>query len=399
MRSQWIAITSLLALLASAWIEPTPATQVMVVLNSDLQIETELKRVRIDVMNADEPTRPIASDEFALRAGETEGTHRLPLSFSLIPSAKDPAVRFLVVARGYGSNDVNAAAIVEQKVIAAFESEQTLLLEMFLGRVCLQKLCDEQTTCYVRAEQGFTAGQCGAIPVRTLPQVEPSKAIEESDWSPFFSGDGDGDSAPDHLGDGSAGDSKDGGLDGDANHLGDGGGDPTTFNDAGLPVACAAPNLEAARCDLPETYEPNNGTSTALPLPITAGCGGLTSTLRSNDLDYFYFSTTLDEPVRVTLDYTAAGTEDLKLWVDPGQGPIGSGRVHSRPRPSPFAPTPGSATRPTSTRVLPLSVSPIACSSTPSSAPTSTKTMTTPKRRRPWRLVRTARSPSPPPST
>ncbi len=170
----------LLVLAAACRGEDVPATQVIVSVNSDLDVGTELTSVAIFVLDGD-GDEVVAMHPFELTdARREEGKVRLPFSIGI---EKRQATRFRLDVIGYGPSgtDGESMAVVEQKVSASFRDRETLLVKVFLGAPCLGNVCPDETTCYVRAERDVAAGECGDI---MEPELQPVRPGTEGDaWN------------------------------------------------------------------------------------------------------------------------------------------------------------------------------------------------------------------------
>ena len=232
-RSAWLALlASLAALTACTGTEQTPATQVIVAITSDLPAEETLSRVEVTLSRRDgsDVTR---MQDFAIVAGEAQdGEYVLPLSFSVVPGEESS---FLIAVTGYGPLGAGGAEekLVEQRAIATFEPETTLLLRIFLGRICLRNFCDGDATqvCYAADKLDVQAGQCGellAFEPEDLETVDlellPDLSLPPDGVVVLGTDGGADDDGPDAGGGaGSAGSAGDGSLDGgvDAGCVGD----------------------------------------------------------------------------------------------------------------------------------------------------------------------------------
>jgi hypothetical protein len=302
-QARWLL--ACMCLVSACSLEPKPATQVMVVVNSDLSVGDELKRVRVEVLDPEGSAVPVAAREFALRADMAkEGTHTLPLSFSVVPGSAQN--RFLLAVFGYASHARDAAPIVEQKVVAAFQKERTLLLEVFLGRVCVGQLCGEQATCYVTPEGEIAAGECGQIPERELRPVAPEDAFDAAMWPASAERD-------------AGGPESDGSVDAEPPEMKTDADVPEANEDGGAPQANPPQQCEAITvpsedlCAMADTFEPNDDTANAHEIVLSDGCTVLESTLRGAERDVFTLVPPRNDPMLVRLGYTAVGQADLAL--------------------------------------------------------------------------------------
>lgn len=160
----------------------TPATQVLVVVYSDLALGEQLSRIEASVQSADGVRTVSAPFPFALAVDEErpEGKYSLPLSFGIL---KPPggANTFRVVITGFGplGPEGSEVEVIEQKAIASFQQQRTLRLTVFLGSVCLQKACDADVACYPTAEHEIDAGACGPLQAPALDRVEPHSELQD----------------------------------------------------------------------------------------------------------------------------------------------------------------------------------------------------------------------------
>lgn len=150
-----------------------PATQVIVAITSDLQPVRELSRVQISLSKRD-GSDVVTMQDFALvKSKPKTGQQQLPITFAI---GKGGEASFLLTVRGYGPLGAGGAErqVVEQKAIATFQDRKTLLLQVFLGRVCLDNLCggDADLVCYPTDVGRKKAGQCGAIPELDADELE-----------------------------------------------------------------------------------------------------------------------------------------------------------------------------------------------------------------------------------
>lgn len=153
--------------------ETNPATQIVVSIDSDLVVGTELGRVEAEVAKED-GTRTGAKHTFKL-----SGTSALPVSFGV---QKQTANRFLLIVKGFSPA---GAEVIEQRVIAEFAADKSVLLQVFLGRGCFNKGCPGEQTC-------TGEGQCAAPRVaRNLPTVEPGAEPGGDDPGPSSNNGGD----------------------------------------------------------------------------------------------------------------------------------------------------------------------------------------------------------------
>jgi hypothetical protein len=112
-----------------------PATQIIVAITSDLTPATELSRIEIQVSKRD-GSDVVSKQDFAIADKSPKpGQEQLPLTFSI---GKGTEQSFLLTVSGFGPLGANGAEakLVESDVIATFQARKTLLLKVFLGRIC-----------------------------------------------------------------------------------------------------------------------------------------------------------------------------------------------------------------------------------------------------------------------
>lgn len=138
MRRSRLAVPAL-ALLAACSKDPT---QIIVVVDSDLAVPSELVAVRAVVRWTGEDA--VADERFGLLGGQlSESRHSLPLSFGLGPGAAldgEVSVELHALRPGDGAHFVRRA-------VTRFRPNQTLLLPLFLARDCRSESCRAMETC------------------------------------------------------------------------------------------------------------------------------------------------------------------------------------------------------------------------------------------------------------
>lgn len=178
-------LASLLLMLCSACSELTaPATQLIVVVQSDLELDTALTRVRVEL-------RRLGSDDsledrsFSLRPdAHGKRPYELPFSFGVVKPDRGET-RFVLVVTGSGpfGKDGAEITVVQQKAIASFQDRRAMQLNMFLAAVCGGKFCessgDGDWTCYPEAEDGVERGECGPVKERQLSEVKPGRELAD----------------------------------------------------------------------------------------------------------------------------------------------------------------------------------------------------------------------------
>jgi Protein of unknown function (DUF1566) len=151
---------------------PATLTQILVVVDSDLTVGSELTAIQVGVFDRTGSGEALGTRSFQL-ASEVQSplTFTLPLSFGIAPSSRSSGRDFKLVVTGRGRPDglPSETDVVEQKVIAAFVPGQSLRLGVFLARPCYTKLCREEAA----GELTCVRGDCVDVPVLTdLPRAD-----------------------------------------------------------------------------------------------------------------------------------------------------------------------------------------------------------------------------------
>ncbi len=132
----------------------SPTTQLLVVVDSDLEVPRELATIVVSVEGADS----------ALVLGDDEPL-RVPLSFGVVPrdASETQRVDLSVVAL-----DADGRSLVTRRVVTSFVHGRTLLLPVPLARACLAVECGTEETC--------EGGACVAalIDPATLASADPA---------------------------------------------------------------------------------------------------------------------------------------------------------------------------------------------------------------------------------
>ena len=145
------------------------ATQLMVLVNSDLQVDDELAEVRAAV-RPDADGALLWSLTFNLSEVEPapSGTFTLPLTFGIAPRSENPDLPVVIEVAGHRSGDGQPRVV--QRAQTGFIESQILLVPMFLARQCIDVDCDPGLTC--------DGGQCvpDEIDVAELEPISPNLA-------------------------------------------------------------------------------------------------------------------------------------------------------------------------------------------------------------------------------
>jgi predicted esterase len=314
-RALRLSCLGLLLLLNGSCVEELAATEVVVLIDSDLAVGSELTSLDISVYNRQ---GTVQLHTRTLQLGQqpsSPGVFRLPLTFSLQEQNQESADFRLVVTGRRGGE-----AVVEQQVLTSFRSNTALLLTVFLARSCAANLCraaGSDQTCDSRS------GQCVPIPVAMgLPEAE-GDGLEDYQRPDFAAVSQDGAVPSAGAMDGGVAVSSDAAGPSPSLEAGPGGAMPAA--DAAAPTldAAAAPRDAAAPSDAgvapptdsggPSPSEDGGAVTDAGSVgPADAGSSGPTPTL---------------PPVVGTCPVLATGTATIlgasvRLWVGPKRGPL-----------------------------------------------------------------------------
>ncbi len=130
------------------------STEIVVFVQSDLSVPTELDSVRVDISGAS------ASSwlSFPLTASNESGKTTLPIQVSLVP-ANSNDLEFDVKATGF----LGSSAMVSQETSSSCTVGQRRVLTLYLGRSCLNPTCGS----------GLTCSSASCIPVKVSPSDLP----------------------------------------------------------------------------------------------------------------------------------------------------------------------------------------------------------------------------------
>ena len=142
----------------------TSSTVLRVRIDSDMAVGTELTRLELSVTDeAENSTNVVFSD------GTDVDGDTLPWEVDLKQRSGLPAP-LRVIVRGYGQEDADSVEVEtgRREVLARFDPQNTVLLDVALARSCLGTTCDDQTldtTC------DATSGLCAAVVEATGLQI------------------------------------------------------------------------------------------------------------------------------------------------------------------------------------------------------------------------------------
>lgn len=148
------------ALTASAGCEPEPLTEIMVLVDTDMAVPSELDGFLVKIYAQENPDSPIVERPFDL-VTQT----KLPADFGVLPRDGDASRQITVdvTANVVGHDDFTTRAIT------TFVEGRKVYLQMFLARRCIGVQCSEDETC--RRE--------GCVPV-DVPPILPELASFEA---------------------------------------------------------------------------------------------------------------------------------------------------------------------------------------------------------------------------
>ncbi|MCC7538518.1 MAG: hypothetical protein IT379_19995, partial [Deltaproteobacteria bacterium] len=116
----------------------TDPTQLVVVIDTDYSVPSELGLVRVIVLDGD--NAEIARNDFTL--GDSSS---VPFSFAVVPKDQDASRRATIIVEGYESAG-DATARVTRRAVTGFRENKSLRLDMFLAESCNMRMCAEITS-------------------------------------------------------------------------------------------------------------------------------------------------------------------------------------------------------------------------------------------------------------
>jgi hypothetical protein len=163
-----------------------PATQLVVVVDSDYRVPAELAAVTAEIL--DGTGTPVSSQEFVLTAEATEAEatrFTVPFSFAVVPVGGDASRRITVEVSGLAA--LGGEPLVTRRAITGFLPERSLRLPMFLASACEGRPpCSEGQTC---TRSGC---QSADVPPESLPVARPGEELRFDAGQPSDAGPRDG---------------------------------------------------------------------------------------------------------------------------------------------------------------------------------------------------------------
>lgn len=152
----------------------SPATQLLVVVNTDIAVPRDMRLVRATVRNLDSGDY-MTSQEFVVnaRGATATGELELPFSFGVVPSGGDATRRVAVIIEGFRTS-TSEPPIVTRRANTGFLEGKTLLLSMFLYATCIDVDCTS-------ADQTCIDGSCqnANVDPSSLREVVPGHEFDD----------------------------------------------------------------------------------------------------------------------------------------------------------------------------------------------------------------------------
>jgi hypothetical protein len=165
----------LLLVVVAAWalaacVDEVPSTAIELEVRSDLEVESELTSVRIEVFDRSEKEL-LRQQELMLGVRRAKGVYPLPLSLSLAAaSQKSQRVLRIVVTGLRGS-----AVVVAQRALIGFRPNAVTPLQIFLSRACSGASCAASESC------DPASGSCEPLPMTPPDEPEDDSGITDKD--------------------------------------------------------------------------------------------------------------------------------------------------------------------------------------------------------------------------
>lgn len=180
---QFVRLGLLLCLASTLLTCTQPRTEIIVVVDTDLDVPGEIGFVLVEVTNPDGETKE-ASDTFSSKS-------ELPATVGVLYS-DGPLGPITVRVLGRGG-DSNQDDVIERRARVFFVAEQTLTLFMPLLRSCVGVSCNDEMTCADGDCRQITVGPDELLAwTGTPPSIDASAGDADADVD--GDGDGDGDS-------------------------------------------------------------------------------------------------------------------------------------------------------------------------------------------------------------
>lgn len=155
--SKLVQLLALLSLALCACVKEVQATQVLVIVESELGSEVSSYEVRVSDQSetvADGPRSTII-------------TQSSEFSFALVPAAKSPADENLIIISAL---DASGNVIAVNKTLVTFRDRATVQVTVRLSQACRGRICDPQFTC---TSSGAGTGECVPVEATDGEAIEP----------------------------------------------------------------------------------------------------------------------------------------------------------------------------------------------------------------------------------
>jgi len=154
-----------------------PATQIVVSIESDLEVGRELSRIDVQTFDTHRNVSTVRqSFQLTPASLPIAGKVSIPFSFGLARGSDDWV---LLAITGYGpaSGISGGTPLISHESRVRFAARQTLLLDVFLGRACYLASCPAQQSCTVDEVAGEQTGVCAPIADSQLVTGRPGDEI------------------------------------------------------------------------------------------------------------------------------------------------------------------------------------------------------------------------------
>lgn len=156
------------------------SSEIVVLVDTDYQIGTDMTDLRIEVLD---PSRNEAYSntlriEEDVAAGDLQTTYRIPLSFVVEAAGGDPSRLVTISVTGVvNAGTPNERLLASRTARTTFVRGERRLLAIFLSKLC-EKDCGEGLTCIPEGDEG----RCVSIDIdpNDLPKVDPGDELDAS---------------------------------------------------------------------------------------------------------------------------------------------------------------------------------------------------------------------------
>jgi hypothetical protein len=174
-------LVPLLALLACSVLPggacTLPPTQLLVVVDSDYG-RGEIAQVEVRTYEVNARDQLVGEQTVFIVEGSEAGV-TIPFSFGVVPVARDASRRVVIELTALERGA--AGGRVQIRAITGFVRHETRRLPMFIGRMCVGRVCDPEDTCNA-------AGMCVPAGVDPGPAVVPGEEFQDAGHSSMDAG-------------------------------------------------------------------------------------------------------------------------------------------------------------------------------------------------------------------